>query len=190
MVLPPGAPAFAYAEHNIQASYVPPGNWEPSPEALQEAHAMSRVMDPDVEASRCSPQPDLPDRVEAQSGPPPGQPVHRVGADRRVPDSVTYPESPWGLRGTSGPAVLPHRRAQQQAAEPGLHRVVRQRRASASHQAGLTLTVTNPRRVAQAHPMEDNDPDNGEVPAGAGAPLVAPDGQVFVREVSGGQLIP
>ena len=45
MVLPPGAPAFAYAEHNIQASYVPPGNWEPSPEALQEAHAMSQVLE-------------------------------------------------------------------------------------------------------------------------------------------------
>jgi len=45
VVLPPGAPAFAYAEHNIQASYVPPGNWEPSPEALQEAHAMSRVLE-------------------------------------------------------------------------------------------------------------------------------------------------
>jgi len=41
--------------------------------------------------------------------------------------------------------------------------------------------------AAQLHPMDSNDPeDNGEVPPGAGAPLVAPDGQVFVREVSGG----
>ena len=53
MVLPLGAPAFAYAEHNIQASYVPPGNWEPSPEALQEAHAMSRVLESE-EVGRCS----------------------------------------------------------------------------------------------------------------------------------------
>ncbi len=37
--------------------------------------------------------------------------------------------------------------------------------------------------------MELNDPeDSREVPPGAGAPLVAPDGQVFVREVSGGLL--
>ena len=45
VVLPPGAPAFAYAEHNIQASYVPPGDWAPSPEALQEAHARSQLID-------------------------------------------------------------------------------------------------------------------------------------------------
>ena len=38
--------------------------------------------------------------------------------------------------------------------------------------------------------MELNDPDSGDMPAGAGAPLVAPDGQVFVREVSGGLRLP
>ena len=48
MVLPPGALAYEYAEHNIQQSYVPPGAWEPSPEALQEAHAMSQHIGEEV----------------------------------------------------------------------------------------------------------------------------------------------
>ena len=52
VVLPPGALAYQYAEHNIQQSYVPPGAWEPSPEALQEAHARSQLMETQVRAAR------------------------------------------------------------------------------------------------------------------------------------------
>ena len=36
--------------------------------------------------------------------------------------------------------------------------------------------------------MEMTDSDTEEMPVGAGAPLVAPDGQVFVQEVSGALL--
>lgn len=41
VVLPPGAAAWQYAQYNVQQTYVAPGGWQPSQEALAEAQAQA-----------------------------------------------------------------------------------------------------------------------------------------------------
>ena len=146
VVLPPGAPAFAYAEHNIQASYVPPGDWEPSPEALQEAHAMSQVME--SEASTL--------------------------ASASYVDALVVGKSALQLTAQAAMTAAKYRPSHCKGNLPAQ----RQR-------SSLGTCSHDYRTPAQVHPMEMTDSESGDMPVGAGAPLVAPDGQVFVREVSG-----
>lgn len=51
IVLPAGAPAWQYAQYNIQDAYVAPGGWQPSEAIVAEAQAHSETLERQVRMS-------------------------------------------------------------------------------------------------------------------------------------------